>query len=113
MVATIYTVTVGSDGTIQLPTEAARPGETITLRITRPAASESVNDRALVEHEQTERAETGPDDSTRLTRLTAKTPEQKEQWRRQMDELIDRLAPMLKDMPDHGDFLYGDDGLPR
>lgn len=100
MVATELKLTVGPDGIVRVPTDLAKPGETVTLRIERPAATEPEN-----------QPET--DEPVRLTRLTAKTPEQKEQWRRQMDELIDRLAPLLKDMPDHADLLYGEDGLPR
>lgn len=100
MVTHSITVTVAADGTIRLPADAARPGETITVQIERPATVEPAD-----------QPETG--EPVRLTRLTAKTSEQKEQLRRQIDEIVDRLAPMLKDMPDHGDFLYGDDGLPR
>ncbi len=95
-----FTTTVAEDGTVRVPADLARPGETVTVRVDRPA---------VIEPEQ--RPES--DEPVRLTRLTAKTPEQKEQLRRQIDEIVARLAPKLKDMPDHGEFLYGEDGLPR
>ena len=95
-----FTTTVADDGTVRVPADLAKPGETVTVRVDRLAAAEPEQERE-------------DDAPVRLTRLTAKTPEQKEQWRRQMDELIDRLAPLLKDMPDHADLLYGEDGLPR
>lgn len=103
MVAHHITVTVAADGTIRLPPDAARPGETITVQIERPTAAEPVRQPTS-------------DEPVRLTRLTAKTPEQKAQWRREMDNLIDRLEPMLRGTPgslDHGDALYDENGLPK
>ena len=105
MVTTERNFTVGPDGIVRVPADLAKPGETVTLQVTRPAVAEPEDQRGTSEPPTIE--------PVRLTRLTAKTPEQKEQWRRQMNELIDRLAPMLKDMPDHADLLYGDDGLPK
>lgn len=99
MMAT-YTLTVREDGTIRLPSNAARPGETVVVRIERSADAEN-DDRE------------GVTQPARLTRLTARTPEQKEALRRQIDALIDRLAPMLKNVPDHGDLLYDENGLPK
>ncbi len=100
-----FTATVADDGTIQLPPGLAEPGETIIFRITRHAGAESTQ-QANIEAPET-------DEPVRLTRLTAKTPEQKEELLRQIEEIVARLAPKLKDMPNHGDFLYGEDGLPR
>lgn len=98
-----FTTTVADDGTVRVPAELARPGETVTVRVDRPA---------VVKSEQQPES----NEPVRLTRLTAKTPEQKEEWRRQMNELIDRLEPMLRGTPgslDHGDVLYDENGLPK
>jgi hypothetical protein len=105
MVMTTIDLIVGPNGTVQVPAELARPGDTVTLHV-------DLRDTAESKH-QAETATTETDEPVRLTRLTAKTPEQKEQLRRQIDELIDQLAPRLKDMPDHADLLYGEDGLPK
>lgn len=100
MVMTELEVTVGPDGIVQVPAALAKPGETVTLRIERPAAAEP--------EDQPE-----SDEPVRLTRLTAKTPEQKEELLRQINETVARLAPMLKDVPGDTDWLYDEDGLPR
>lgn len=105
MVTTTINLTVGPDGTVQIPADLARPGDTVMLRVDLPATMEP-------EHQsQTDSTET--DGPVRLTRLTAKTPEQKEQLRRQIDEIVARLAPMLKDVPSDTDWLYDEDGLPK
>ncbi len=100
MVTTEFKLTVGPDGLVRVPADMAKPGETVTLRVERPTGTEA--------EQQPE-----TDEPVRLTRLTAKTPEQKEQLRRQIDELVDRLAPMLKDVPSDTDWLYDENGLPR
>ncbi len=103
MVTTELKLTVGPDGLVRVPADMAKPGETVTLRVERPTGTEA--------EQQLE-----TDEPVRLTRLTAKTPEQKEQWRRQMNDLIDQLEPMLRGTPgslDHGDYLYDENGLPK
>ncbi len=96
-----FTTTVADDGTVRVPADLAKPGETVTVRVDRPTVADEPEDQ------------TDTDGPVRLTRLTAKTPEQKEELLRQINEIAARLAPKLKNMPDHGDFLYGDDGMPR
>ena len=100
MVTHQLTVTVADDGTIRLPADAARPGETITVRIERFAPLEQAN-------------QVESNEPVRLTRLTAKTSEQKAQLLGQLDELGDRLAPMLKDVPSDTDWPFDENGLPR
>ena len=100
-----FTTTVADDGTVQLPAGMAEPGETVILHITRHAAADSTQ-QAKTDEPETE-------EPVRLTRLTAKTPEQKEQLLRQINEIVARLAPMLKDVPSDTDWLYDENGLPK
>ena len=100
MVTTELNLTVGPDGIVRVPADLAKPGETVTLRIERPANIEP--------EDQLE-----SDEPVRLTRLTAKTPEQKEELLRQINEIVARLAPMLKEVPNNTDWLYDENGLPK
>ena len=99
-----FTATVADDGTVRVPADLAKPGDTVTVRVDRPAAVEP-------EHQPEHQPENN--EPVRLTRLTAKTPEQKEELLRQINETVARLAPMLKDVPGDTDWLYDEDGLPR
>jgi len=48
----------------------------------------------------------------RLERLNAEKAQKSRLAR--MREIADKMAPLLKDMPDHGDFLYDKEtGLPK
>ena len=95
-----FTTIVAADGTVRVPADLARPGETVTVRVDRPAVAEP--EQQLVN-----------DEPVMLTRLTAKTPEQKEELLRQINETVARLAPMLKDVPSDTDWMYDENGLPR
>lgn len=103
MVTHHITVTVADDGTIRLPADAARPGETITVQIERLAPIvEPATDPA-------------PGEPVRLTRLTAKTPEQKRQL---LDEILRMGQETRARLPDeertsNHDWLYDENGLPR
>ena len=95
-----FTTTVADDGTVRVPADLAKPGETVTVRVDRPAAAEP--EQEPENHEP-----------VRLTRLTAKTPEQKEELLRQINETVARLAPMLEDVPSDTDWMYDENGLPK
>lgn len=104
MVATNITVTVGPDGTVHLPIEAARPGETIILRI----------ERADTPGEGFDRYGGRDNKLPRLNRLTARTPEERQQI---IDEFLRIGRETRERLPEdqrtsNHDWLYDDDGLP-
>lgn len=86
-------LTVGPDGRVVVP--GARPGQTITVEI--PEA---------------------PGTPERLTLATARTEEERAAVITEIKRLAQEIRSELSDedvqiMLNHGDLLYGEDGLPR
>lgn len=86
-------LTVDQDGRVAVP--GAHPGQTVTVEI--PDA---------------------PETPKRLTLATARTDEEREQVIAEIMEAAQRLRQELSDEDiqialNHGDYLYGEDGLPK
>ena len=84
---------VGPDGRVTVP--GARPGQTVTVEIA-----------------------DAPETPERLTLATARTDEEREQIIEEVLEAARRLRQELSDEDiqialNHGDYLYGEDGLPK
>ena len=95
-----HTAIVRPDGMVEVPADGAQPGDRVVVRVERPVVVD-LHDPGATR------------DPKRLVRLTARSSEQQEAFRRQIDSLVDRLAPMLKAVPDHGELLYDENGLPK
>lgn len=80
-----FRVTVDVDGRVTIPD--TRPGETITIQVSPPSEP------------------TGPIPEAERAAIVARVKRRAEKMRAQLPE------PWLS--ADHGDLLYGDDGLPR
>ncbi len=98
-----HTAIVRPDGTILVPVDEARPGETVIVRIEQPVLS--ANDRRA-------------DDRNLdwLTLKTATTPELKEAFIQKWLAIGRANRAQLSEHErnlDHGEWLYGEDGLPR
>lgn len=86
-------LTVGPDGRIEVP--GAKPGQTVTVEIAE-----------------------APETPERLTLATAQTDEERKRIITEILEAAQRLRQELSDEDiqvalNHGDYLYGEDGLPK
>lgn len=86
-------LTVGPDGRVTIP--GTEPGQTVTVEITET-----------------------PQKPERLTLATARTDEERDQIVTEILEAAQRLRQELSDEDiqvalNHGDYLYGEDGLPK
>ena len=84
-----FQLKVGEDGRVAIPN--TRPGEVVTVQVTMPVAAVDNRSDPIPEEEREAIKE-------RVTQLAR--------------EIREELAEPWKSI-DHGDLLYGDDGLPR
>lgn len=96
----IHTAIVQPDGTVVVPVDEARPGDTVIVQIGR------------VEKQRTP----APDEDEYLTIRTADTPEKNERLIQQTLELGRRVRAQLTDEQLeslNGDWMYDENGLPK
>ncbi len=108
----VHTTVVGPDGMIHIPTTEARPGETVRVEVM--IRQRERRDAPLPK--PVDSSIEGTEAEVPLTRLTARTPEQKEELQRRIRNLLSRIQPAATELPgsaDHGEVLYDELGLPR